>query len=68
MSSYKNSVKPSTFVLQSTRILDQLRERIRTVQELLGHSGVSTTMIYMHVLKVAVGGTASPLDVPSHGH
>lgn len=35
---------------------------IRTVQELLEHSDVSTTMIYKHVLKVAAGGTASPLD------
>ncbi len=35
---------------------------IRTVSELLGHSDVSTTMIYTHVLKVAAGGTASPLD------
>ena len=35
---------------------------IRTVQELLGHSDVSTTMIYTQVLKVAAGGTASPLD------
>lgn len=38
---------------------------IRTVQELLGRSDVSTTMIYTHVLKVAAGGTASPLDALS---
>lgn len=36
---------------------------IRTVQELLSHSDVSTTMIYTHVLKVAAGGTTSPLDL-----
>ena len=35
---------------------------IRTVQELLGHSDVSTTMVYTNVLKVAAGGTVGPLD------
>jgi integron integrase len=34
---------------------------IRAVQELLGHSHVSTTMIHTHVLEVAAGGTTSPL-------
>ena len=35
---------------------------IRTVQALLGHSDVSTTMVYTNVLKAAAGGTGSPLD------
>jgi integrase len=35
---------------------------IRTVQELLGHGDVSTTMAYTLVLKVAAGGAKSPLD------
>lgn len=35
---------------------------IRTVQELLGHSDVATTMIYTHVLNKGGRGVSSPLD------
>ena len=35
---------------------------IRTVQELLGHNSVETTMIYTHVLNRGGRGVTSPLD------
>ena len=35
---------------------------IRTVQELLGHNDVRTTMIYTHVLNKGAKGVRSPLD------
>ena len=35
---------------------------IRTIQELLGHSNVQTTMIYTHVAKKNKLGVKSPMD------
>jgi site-specific recombinase XerD len=36
---------------------------IRTVQELLGHQDVGTTMVYTHVLQRGGQGVRSPLDL-----
>jgi site-specific recombinase XerD len=45
----------------ATHLLEKGHD-IRTIQELLGHTNIQTTMIYKHMAKKNILGVRSPLD------
>ena len=59
---YHYTMFPATIKVPLATHLIEDGYDIRTIQELLGHKDVSTTMIYTHVLNRGGQGVCSPAD------